>query len=97
MGFLKCHALLLAEAEEELGILFGLLAGGGIDDGGFADVLEAKFVGVCEDLLAVADEDDVGEAVSDGHVGGFDGSLLERFGEHDALFVGLRASNDFVD
>ena len=93
-GLFQGHALLLAELEQQLGIILRLFTGGGIDNGRISDVGQAQGCGIGKDLLPVADQDDVGQAVRDSAVGGGDGTLLEGLGKHDALPVGAGTRND---
>ena len=96
-GLLLGHALGLAQFVEQRCIIVGLGAGLGVDDGGLLHVLQTQFLGLRQNFLAVADEDDFGQLVGYGAVGSGQCALLQRFGEHDALFVALGSSNDFVD
>ena len=88
-GFLYCHALALTY----LGKLFGIhLALGivlGVDDGGFLNVGKSPLLCKTAYFTGVSYENNVGYVVSQNSVGGFKGTLLSSFGEHDALFVAL--------
>ena len=48
-------------------------------------------------LVGVTDEDDVGQGVGQGMVGGGQRPLLQALGQHDALLVALGAGDDFFN
>ena len=96
-GLLDGHALLRTELGEELGIFFGLRAGGRVDDGGLSDVLQAELVGEGMDFIGVSDQDDFCKFIAECHIGRRNGALLEALGKHDALLVGLGTGAKLFD
>ena len=86
--------LMTRKLEQQLGVFFRLCAGFGIDDRRLSDVLQSQGLGIGKHFLLVTDQDDVGQPVRKGAVGGRNGPLLKRLGEHDALPVGPGTRDD---
>ena len=53
------------------------------------DVTEAPLLGERFDFFHIAEQDEVGDSVSQNLVGGFERALFSSFGQHNALLVCL--------
>ena len=90
------HALGFTQFVKQVGIFLFVGVVLRVDDTGLVDVLQTELGGHLFDLLGRADEDDIGDAVSQKAIGGFQGTGFVTLGEHNALLVGLRVGNDFL-
>ena len=96
-GLLDGHSLALAEFAEELCQLLGAFEVLGVDECGLINVRQAVLLGQCVHFVWVSNEDDVGQFVGQCPVCSDERTLLGGLGQHDALAVGLRACDDFLN
>ena len=87
-SLLHGDAFVLAQLIEEFAIFLvhGFVVG--VDEGGFAYVLEAQFLGFSLNFVGVAEQYDVGQSFFQKTVGGSECTGFKTLGENDALLVG---------
>lgn len=95
-GLFDGHALLLAQLSKLLGILLTAGIVLRIDNSSLVDILQSPLLGLLADVLRIADQDNVGQSVLQCTVSSLQRAFLLGLRQHDALLVGLGASNNLL-
>ena len=94
--FLWCHALLLTELEEEVGILLCVRVVFRLNDCSLVDILETIFGNESIDFRLCADEHDICDTITEDAVCCLDCTRFCAFCKDNALLVGLSLSNELI-
>ena len=60
-------------------------------------MLQSQFAGQGQNFFTVTNQNDFGQPVGQGTVGGGQSALLQALGQYDALLVALGARDDFLN
>ena len=96
-GFLNGHAFFLAKFGQKFSVLFLLGAGSRVDKGGTVNISQAPLFGKAVNFVDIAQNNQVGNTVSQNLVSSLQRTFFSTFGQYNALLVSFGTRNELFN